>query len=173
MKHVYVLRHGPKDKFGNLTEKGRKQIRSLAGRFGTFNLILSSEIPRAKDTAKLLTNIDSHPDVRANIITITQAEEEELFELGKTHPFGIAGAIFDNEKYREMAKAQGEKLVEMIKEVLTRLADGEKALIISHDAPMAAAERLLKGLPLEKIDHNYQPLQGFVVNDAFEITHVN
>lgn len=172
MKQVYVLRHGPKDKSGKLTEEGKEYIKSLATTFGPFSLIISSEVERAQETAYLLTNTNPQTDSRANIIDITEEEEAELFELGKSNTYGIAGAIFANEKYRKMAQGQGQKLVLFIKETLEKLVDGQKALIISHDAPMAAAERILQELTLDRIERNFKPVEGYSVDENLHITHI-
>ena len=169
MKQVYILRHGPVDKPGQLTEEGKEKIKAIKNIFGNFQIIIASEIARAQETAFLLTDISPKIDKRANVIPVTQEESEELYTLGKKHTMGVAGVVFEHEKFRQMAQKQGEKLVNLIKEILNRLEEGEKALIISHDSSMAAAERLLKGLPLDKIDRNYKPLEGFVVNDVFEV----
>lgn len=172
MKQVYVLRHGPKDKSGKLTEEGKDYIKSLANTFVPFALIISSEVERARQTAYLLTNSNPQTDRRANIIDITEEEEAELFELGKTQPYGIAGAIFANGKYRKMAQGQGQKLVLLIKETLGKLSDGQGALIVSHDAPMAAAERILQELALDRIERNFKPVEGYSVDENLHITHI-
>lgn len=172
MKQVYVLRHGPKDKFGNLTAEGKKFVEQSIGKFGKFDAIFSSEMQRAIQTAQLLTGKVPEVDSRANVIDISPEEEEILFEKAKNHKYGIAGLVFETPEYRKLAQQAGERLVSLLKEVLQALPENSRALVISHDSSIAAAERILKKLPLDKIDHNYKPLEGFMVNYNMEVKEI-
>lgn len=165
MKQVYVIRHAKKDRDGNLTEEGKEHARMLRERFPHFDLIISSEMPRAQETAELLTGGKPRVDKRANIINISLEEEQELFELGESHQYGIAGVIFDTPEYHYLVEEVGQHLSSLIEETFAELPENGKALIVSHDAPMVAAERLLKHLSLDKAEKNFQPLEGFMVDE--------
>lgn len=171
MREVVVIRHAPKDISGKLTQDGKELVQKSKGKLGEFSLIISSDIPRAVETATFLTGEMPHIDKRASIPDFTEFQERELFELGKVHSAGIAGVIFDNPFYRELVGVRGETLAQLIKETLTNLPENGRALIVSHDGSMVAAEKILQNKALEKVDRNYQPLAGYVVNEDLHITY--
>lgn len=163
MKKIYVLRHAPKDANGKLTEEGKVQATLLKNKLQPFDMVIASNMPRAQETAVLLTGRQPTIDKRASIIDINEEQERELFEAGKQHPQGIAGVVFDTPEYRELVKIRGNTLVALIKETLEKLSENQTALIVTHDAPMVAAEKIMKNLPLEKAEKFYKPLKGFIV----------
>lgn len=173
MKQVIVLRHAPKDSSGHLTKEGQALAQKFQGKLGKLDLIISSDMPRAQHTTTLLTNVTPVTDKRAGIPDFTLAQEQELFELGKKHQNGIAGVIFDTPKYRDLVTVRGETLAALIKETLERLPDEGRGLIVSHDGSMVAAEKILQNKPLIKAEKNYKPLEGFIVNEKLEITHIS
>lgn len=172
MKTVYILRHATKDAHGNLTAEGIQQIQKIKQQLGKFTLVISSEMKRAKETAKLVTGQYPEIDKRANIIAIDEKAEEKLFHLGKTHKFGIAGVVFNTPEYRELVEKAGNDLVSLIKDTLSRLHNNEKALIIAHDGPMVAAERMLQHLSLDTIDKHFLPLEGYIVDEYLTINPI-
>jgi broad specificity phosphatase PhoE len=172
MKQVYVLRHGPKDKDGNLTTDGKTFVQNMQGKYGVFDRVISSEMSRAMETANILTGQEPKTDHRANVIPISPEEEEILFAKKDTHPLGIAGLVFETPQYRILAQKAGESLVTLIRDVMSTLPENGRGLIISHDSSIAAAERILRGLSLDKIEKNYRPLEGFMVNEHMHITEI-
>lgn len=171
MKQVMVIRHAPKNINGPLTDAGKVIAVKLKGELKDFDVVISSDVPRAYETAELLLEYKPSLDQRARIPDFTLGEEKELFLLGQKHPAGIAGAIFDNSEYLARTKRQSKRLVELIKETLHKLPENGKAIIFSHDATMVAAEKMLKGQPLVKAERNYQPLSGFSVNENLDINY--
>ena len=165
MKQVHVRRHAPKHATGNLTEEGKKLAVQFKKKLGTYDLIISSNKPRAIETAELLTGLKPLIDKRVGTPPFTPEQEQKLHELGVNHPFGIAGVILDNPQYRIMIKPQGESLAQLIKETLEKLPQNGSALIISHDGVMVTAERILKDKQLDKAEKTFKPLMGFKVHE--------
>lgn len=165
MKQVHIRRHAPKHAAGNLTEEGKKLAKEYQKHPENYDLIISSNKPRAVETAELLTGLKPIVDTRAGTPPFTPEQEHTLHELGEKHAFGIAGVILDNPQFRVMIKPQGEKLVQLIKETLNKLPANGKALIISHDGVMVTAEKILKNKPLNKAEKTFNPLQGFKVHE--------
>lgn len=163
MKKLYVLRHAEKDGTGILTEEGRQAAAELHTRLGHFDFVYSSDKPRAVETAKLLTRKEAIIDTRASAIALTPEELKDIHEQGKLHLFGIAGVLFDSDIYRPRIIERGRELVKLIEEVLGKLSDDERALIISHDGVMVAASMILRHKELQKADTTFKPLHGFRV----------
>jgi broad specificity phosphatase PhoE len=168
-REVHVLRHAPRNISGQLTEEGKRQAQSLKGKLGKYHKVISSEMPRAQETAILITGEPPHIDKRAGIPAFTEEQERALFELGKIHPHGIAGVIFDTPEYRELVKIRGKTLAELIKETLTNLPENARALIITHDGSMVGAEKILTNQPFDTAGKYYKPLSGYKVNEQLEI----
>ena len=163
MKQVHIRRHAPKHSTGDLTDEGKRLAKEFKNKVGKYNLVISSDKPRAIETALLITGIKPIVDKRAGTPPFTPKQEKQLHELGQVHPFGIAGVILDDPEYRVMIKVKGESLGNLIQETLEKLPKDGKALIISHDGVMVAAEMLLKNKSLDKAEKTYDPLMGFVV----------
>ena len=163
MKQIHIRRHAPKHSTGGLTDEGKKLANEFKSKVGKYDLVISSDKPRAIETAILITGIRPIVDKRAGTPPFTPEQEKQLHELGQGHPFGIAGVILDNPEYRVMIKVKGESLGNLIQETLKKLPDDGKALIISHDGVMVTAERLLKNKSLDKAGKTFKPLMGFVV----------
>jgi broad specificity phosphatase PhoE len=163
MKEIYVLRHAPKDASGKLLEGRMNLAVELGKRLGDFDIIFSSPIPRAVDTAVLLTGKEPIVDERAGGIGLTPDETKQTHEQGKLHPFGIAGVLFDSEKYRLQLLKKGGELAQLVDETFTKLSRDSRALIISHDGVMVAAYILLRNMPTDKAQITFEPLQGFKV----------
>lgn len=163
MKQVHIRRHAPKHATGGLTDEGKQYAKQFKNKVGTYNLIISSDKPRAVETAILITGTNPLIDTRAGTPPFTPEQERQLHELGQEHSFGIAGVILDNPEYRSMIRVKGESLGDLIREVLKKLPENGRALIISHDGVMVAAERLLMNKSLDKAEKTFRPLAGFVV----------
>lgn len=173
MKYIQIRRHAPKHAEGHLTGEGKKLAESVKKKLPTFDIIISSDKPRAVETAKLLTGVNPQIDKRAGTPAFTLEQEKELHNLGEKHLFGIAGVIFDNPIYRKMIKKQGEKLAELIKETLIKLPENGCALIISHDGVMVSAEKILKHASFESAGKTFKPLEGFQMNEKGEIIELS
>jgi broad specificity phosphatase PhoE len=169
MKEVHVRRHAPKVAEGHLTEEGREKARILQSQLGTFDLVIASDKPRAQETAVLLTGISPVTDSRAAPPAFTAEQERQLHILGENRPYGIAGVIFDTPEFREMIMKKGKALAELIQGTIEKLQDNQKALIISHDGMMVAAEKILKNDKKEKAEKTYHPLEGYAVDDQLKI----
>jgi broad specificity phosphatase PhoE len=163
MKVIYVLRHTEKDAAGKLTDEGKIAAAEVGKRLGRFDFVYSSDKPRAIQTAILLTGTEPVIDARAGGIHLTPDELRSTHEQGKLHPFGIAGVLFDSDMYRSKIIVKGKELVEFIQEILGKLSDDGRALIISHDGAMVAADMILLHMKLLKAEKTYRPLQGFRV----------
>jgi broad specificity phosphatase PhoE len=172
MKEVHVRRHAPKAAEGHLTEEGREKARLLQRQLGTFDLVIASNIPRAQETAVLLTGMVPVTDTRATPPALTAEQERQLNILGESHPYGIAGVIFDSPEFREMIMRKGKVLAELIQETIEKLQDNQKALLISHDGMMVAAEKILKHDKKEKAEKTYHPLEGYAVDDQLQIRNL-
>ena len=120
MKQVYIRRHAPKHSTGDLTEEGKKLAQEFGKQLEKYDLIISSDKPRAIMTAELLTGSKPIIDRRAGIPTFTRKQKKKLDELEQINHYGIAGAILDNLEYRTMIKPKGESLVKLIKETLKK-----------------------------------------------------
>lgn len=163
MKEVHVRRHAPKNATGELTEEGKALASEFKQGLNAFDLVISSAKPRAVETALLLTGIHPVLDTRASGIPFTPEQERDFHERGKQHPFGIAGLIFESPEFRPLIIQKGESLVTLIQETFDKLSEDGRALIISHDGIMVAADMILRHLSLTKAEKTYGPLQGFVV----------
>jgi len=172
MKYIQVRRHAPKHAEGHLTEEGKRFAEETKKRLPKFNIILSSDKPRAVETAKLLTGIMPQIDKRAGTPAFTLDQEKRLHELGQNHPFGIAGVIFENQEYKKMIKEQGQQLSTLIEETFSKLPTNGCALIISHDGVMVAAEKILKKAEFGKANKTFKPLAGFQVSENGETEDV-
>lgn len=163
MKEIYVLRHAEKDAAGNVTEQGKNAARLLGRRIGQFEFVFSSDTPRAVESAVLLTGKQPVIDTRAGAIPLSPEEVRVIHERGAIHPLGIAGVLFESEMYRPRIIEKGRELATLIKELWDKLSDDGRALIISHDGVMVAADMILLRMELLKAQKTYGPLQGFRV----------
>jgi len=163
MKQVHIRRHAPKHSTGNLTNEGKNLAKKLKNKVEKYDLVISSDKPRAIETAIVITDTNPIVDKRAGTPVFTPQQEKELHELGQNHQYGIAGVIYDNPEYRVKIKDQGASLRNLIKETFIQLPKNGKALIISHDGVMVTAERLLKNKSLDRAEKTFRPLMGFVV----------
>lgn len=92
-----------------------------------------------------------------------------ILERRKTHPLGIAGALFEAEEARPALKLAGQALNQLIRQALDELRENQKALIISHDGTMIAAERVLTNIDFtEPLVRTYDELEGFIVDENMQ-----
>lgn len=169
MKEIIVIRHGEKNGDA-LTPEGIVACNMLADRIGSFNYAFASERNRAVQTAELVSKLPVEVDTRANVPAFPDGELEKLTETQKVHPLGIIGAIWENDSLVQDARDAGMRMQTMIKEIIERLNDGERALIVSHDGTMIGLEKIIKDESFDTVDHSYAPLEGFSVNQSLDVT---
>jgi broad specificity phosphatase PhoE len=170
MKEIYVLRHanwdGNQDK---LIEEGQKKCLSLKQKLCNFDIVVASNRQRSEDTAKLLTGSDPEIDRRAGVLKTSPEQHEKIKQLRTNNPYGAAGAIFSIPELIKPVKIAGRNLIELVKEILSKLPKNGKALIISHDGTMVSAEKILKKGTFDKIDKTYHELEGYIINENLEL----
>ena len=170
MREVYVLRHAnwnlDKD---SLTDEGKQKCLDLKKKLGNFDIVISSNFDRNKETAKLLTGVKPQVDKRAGILKLTDAQNQKITELRQKHPLGVAGAIFSIPELIEPVKEAGQNLIELIKEVSSKLPENGRALIISHDGTIVSAEKIIKKDTFASIEHTYYELEGFIIDSNLQI----
>jgi broad specificity phosphatase PhoE len=172
MKEITVLRHAEKDAGGNLTADGKAAAETLGERIGTYDLVYSSDSPRAIETAVLLSGNQPAVDPRAGAISLTPEEVRITHEQGKIHRFGIAGVLFDSKMYRPRIIAQGQRLATLITGMWNMLPPNGRALVISHDGVMVAAYMILMHKELVRAEKTFRPLQGFRITGNFSVEDV-
>ena len=170
MKEVLILRHADWDtKTGSLTKNGKQHCQERHGKIGTFTRIIASPFDRTQETARLLTDGTPRIDERAGILCMTKAQEKHIEKLRGIHPLGVAGVIFSVPELLPPVQQAGEKLVSLIKETLAELPKNGRALIISHDGTMIAAEKILKKKSFTLLDKTYRGLDGYIVDEQLRV----
>lgn len=171
-KQVYVLRHANWNlERDGLTEEGRRACLTLRNKLGKFDAVICSDFSRNKETAKLLSGSTPKVDVRAGILKLTEKQNKMLSELRKTHPLGVAGAIFSSPELIAPVRKAGEKVVTLVKEILAALPENGKALVVSHDGTMVSAEKILKNESFDNLERTYFELEGFVINECLNLEY--
>lgn len=163
MKQVYVLRHGEKDPDnpnGLLTERGERAARALRDSLPTFTRVYSSGVPRAMDSARLMTGVEPIEDARASFATAPPEVSAAIIAIVKERgiSFWDAAHIYGDQEVLAGVAKQAGHLKELVDGLLA-LPDDGPALIVSHDltiVPMA----LLYGMSGGSIG----PLDGYVVS---------
>lgn len=170
MRQVFVLRHANWDlDKGSLTDEGKQKCLGLLKKLGNFDIVIASNFDRNKETAKLLTGVKPKVDERAGILKLTKEQNDKVTELRQKHPFGVAGAIFSIPELNKSVKEAGQNLIGLIKEILSKLPKNGRALIISHDGTMVAAEKILKKDTFALIERTYYELEGFILDDNLQM----
>lgn len=168
MKQVEVRRHAnyvPPDK---LSDEGESACRTLSQSIGTLALIYSSPTNRGQRTAEVVSGRPPMIDPRAGTPKLPQDQRERIRELQQVNSLGIVGVLWSDPTLRSLAREAGEGLMSLIRQTLNELQDGERALIITHDGTMVAAEQLLSG-DFEHADHTYKELEGYTVNESLQV----
>jgi broad specificity phosphatase PhoE len=170
MKQIYVLRHADKNpETGELTDEGRQRARELRQQLGAFDRVITSNRPRLTETAELLTGVTPEIDERAGFMYSAEEENERLGMLAKSHPLSHAGVLSDRPEFEELEVSLGKNLMALLKDVLKSLPENGKALVLSQDGVMVAAERALNNKPRAKLEKSFLPLEGFVVDEALRV----
>lgn len=170
MKEVYLLRHGEKDATGKLTDRGKQAAEAMRPLLPHFSYVASSDSDRTRMTAKLLTGKDPIVDRRAAFATTSAEVSEAINGLAKKHAISFLDAA---REYNDAAVLRGideqaRELNAMIDELLTELAEGERALIVSHDLTIAPAMGL-RDMPAVSIN----PLGGYIISVTNEVMSVS
>lgn len=175
MKEVYILRHANWDNSQDqLTEQGIEAARKYSASLPNFTIVEASLFQRAQQTAELLSGVKPKEEPGASILQASDDVRAKVLERRETNPFGIAGALFETQEAWPALKRAGDGLVQAIKKALDELGDNQRALIISHDGTMMAAERILKNEPFENpIDHTYSELEGYIVDSDLRVRLLN
>lgn len=160
MKEIYLLRHGEKDNAGMLTERGRRAAEALRQTLPQFSQVLSSETPRAIESAVLLTGKQPQIDPRAMYATASPEHVDEIntVSIERGVSFLNAAILHANTSVLDGIDRQARALNDLIDEVLEALPEGERALIVSHDLTIVPA-MTLRGGTSTAID----PLAGYTI----------
>lgn len=171
MKNVVVIRHANWNFVDDrLTDEGKEKCIALKPRLGPIVLTISSPFERAQETAELLCGRKPLTDERAGILKTSSELSAKVAELRKTHPLGVAGAIISIPELHKPLQRQGEALNSLVAETMEKLADGQQALIVSHDGTIVALEKILTGASFAQIDHTFGELEGLRIDDSMRLT---
>lgn len=167
MKEVYVLRHAEKGLDGSLTENGKTMAQELGRLLPLFSLVYSSPSDRAQLTAQLLTGRQPNVDDRANFFMATPTKSTAINALSssKSIPFLDAVQEFGDSEVLNGIDSKATELNSLVNELLSKVGNGEKALIVSHDLSISPAMSQ-RAIPLTSIDY----LSGYVINEIGEVT---
>lgn len=174
MKAVYLVRHANWNlNEDELTEEGKKQAQEKAKAFPKFKIVYASPLYRTQQTAGLLSGKQPMLDERAAIPKAPKELGPQIAERRKTNPLGVAGTLFEIPEARPALQEAGNALSGLVTQALDGLNDGEAALIVSHDGTMVSAERVLRQESFDApLDHTYEELEGFVVDENSNITRL-
>jgi isoleucyl-tRNA synthetase len=171
----FILRHGEslKNKRGiasswpegtplPLTEKGRRQIKAAAKKLAgkKINLIFSSDILRAKQTAEIIGKELGLPvklDKRLREIGMGLLNGKPLREVGRFWDQDKELSPVEYYKKRfEVAPKCGENYLIVEKRIMSFMKDTEKKypgkniLIVSHERPITLLEKMIYGYDMEE-----------------------
>lgn len=164
---IYLVRHGQteKNKFGlvqgqteaDLSEKGRKDAKELINLIETLNIdiVMSSPLKRAIDTAKIITNNKYPINIDDRIIERNwgMCEGVNIEEVDTVKCWNFYINTSDNmiEPVQDFMK----RLSEFIEEIRKKYSD-KKVLIVTHSAVLRAMHYLINEIPedgdMSKID---------------------
>lgn len=171
MKQIVVIRHGEKED-DRLTQYGVAACRLRSQSIGHFDKVISSDRMRCVQTAELLTGVTPEIDIRASVPDFPKNKIKKLELEQLTHPLGIVGAVWEDKELVDAALHAGQNLKELITKLFESLDENQRALIVSHDVPILAAEKLFLNESFDSIDHNFKPLEGILINDYHQITYI-
>ncbi|CRK58221.1 putative phosphoglycerate mutase [Alloactinosynnema sp. L-07] len=131
-RHVYVVRHGAADTFGELTDVGRRQVALLGERLADLPVtaVWHSPLPRAVATARIL---------QAYLPAASVAEAAELVDHVPYVPDPVPPAwagFFDG--YDSAEAASGTRIAEALVARFARPAETEvHEVLVTHAYPVA------------------------------------
>lgn len=171
MKEVVVVRHANWDfVHDKLNEEGQRHCVEIKPSLGSFSIVVSPSFIRSQETARAISEKNPLIDERAGVLKISPEYMQQITELRKSNPLGVAGAIISISELREPLRTQGQLLMTLVEELLMKLADNEKALIVSHDGTMVALEKILNNEPFDTINHTFGELEGFRVSEELVVS---
>lgn len=171
MKEVYVLRHANWDgKDDTLTAQGEAAAEEYSAHLPKFATVYSSPFIRTQQTAERLSGVKPNIDDAASIPQAPAEVRDQILARRATHPLGIAGALFETKEAHNALRSAGQALSLLIQQALNEIEDDQKALIVSHDGTMIAAERVLTNTDFtEPLTHTYSELEGFRVDESLQL----
>jgi broad specificity phosphatase PhoE len=166
MKEVQLRRHAEKSPNGTLTQAGIRDATELRKLLPNFVRVVSSPSERTIDTAKLITNTQPDVDERASYYTASQEKSDAINILAAEQGTTFLEAVqaYNDPEVLSGIENKARELNDLIAELLGGLADGEVALIVSHDITISPA-MAQNGIPLESI----APLGGYVIDEQGNI----
>jgi broad specificity phosphatase PhoE len=171
MKQVLILRHADWDlKDDAVTSEAKTRTLALKSKLPPLAKVISSSWGRSKQTAEFLGGHEPEVDDRVSFPIITAEISSQIALARRTHVLGVAGAIFAIPGAREPYRKQAEQFLQLIREIMHGLKDGETALIISHDGIMLALEKVLDNASFDSTDHTFGELQGYFLDDQLNQT---
>jgi broad specificity phosphatase PhoE len=176
MKEVYVLRHANWDgKEDALTEQGKINAEKCSTSLPDFAIVYSSPFVRTQQTAAILgKGIKPQIETAASVSQSPPEIRTQILERRSTHPLGIAGALFEAKEAHPALKIAGEALSQLIRQALDELQEGQKALIVSHDGTMVAAERMLTDDDFTRLlEYTYGELEGFTIDENLQLKRLD
>lgn len=137
-----------------LTEKGKKQIENVAKKLGSkkINLIFSSDIPRAKETAEIISKkIRIKPifDSRLREINMGIYKGKPTEEYKKDFP-DRRQKFFNQPLNGESRQDCRKRMMDFLEEIDKKYRN-KNILIISHGTPLYLLEGTVRGLKDEKL----------------------
>jgi hypothetical protein len=169
MKEVYVLERANSNEEG-LTNKGKQECLALKYRVPKFDIVISSKESANVITAKTITGKTPTLDSRAGGVKTLSWWKKSNNKSTLPSKYGGVNVL---EKYRKPAKEVGEKLIDLIHSILKKLPDDGKALIISHNRTMIAAEAILHKEKMVSIANTFHELQGFMIDEEFTFQKID
>lgn len=138
-----------------LTEQGRTQAaqaaRTLVEEVGEVDVVWSSDLPRARDTAQAyadLTGARVIEDVRLRELGVGSWSGRTLAEIAEEFPDVVAASLAGLDPRRgggETFAEQRVRVVECLEEIASK--DLEKALVFSHGGSIRVAAAHAAGVP--------------------------
>lgn len=170
MKEVLIIRHSIWDGIDDkLTLEGTQRCLELKSQLGLFATAVASPLHRSQETAQLLSELKPLVDDRASILQSPPEFKQRIATLRNIHPLGVAGAIISIPELHDALRQQGQRLLDLVIATLNNLVDGQRALIVSHDGTMVASEKILKNEEFDEVDHTFNELEGFWLNESMHI----
>ncbi len=161
----YLFRHGhslrqvknfascwPEKEPYPLTEKGKKEVLKSARQLKKIDLIFSSDLLRAKQTAQIISQVTG-----AKIIFDKRLREVNVGIFNGKNPKLVWDFIFEKKDPFRTKVPKGESLLDIQKrtynfiKAVDKKYQGKKIVIVSHELPLTILEKTLKGWDIEKI----------------------
>jgi broad specificity phosphatase PhoE len=164
MKIIRIIRHSEWDTAtGELTARGIHLCREGGANFQGLQVVYSSPAARCIQTARYLTGLEPKVDQRANVPDLTKDEFDYVMGQRHLYALGIIGALQDTPRVWPKWEEAGRRLLNLVADIAQVLPENGKALVVSHDGTMAAAQALQQGIKLGEITFGYEFLEGFEV----------